>query len=316
MRELVNEILGSLITLFIDWVICTIAVFIAFLLRLACVPSERIGELCRRRWASPSHAESRVLGIVIAGACFMTGCNTRYYMREERLDKGLVVILPGIDGPSPLNASIRRGLDRGGLPYALEIYNWHNHRLGASYAFTPDACRERASEIAAHVAEYRDAHPGRTVFVVGHSAGGAIGTFAAEAMPPDAPLDGLIILAPALGPTYDVTAAIRGSGGRMINCWASNDYFLRTLTTIGQNLDGFKGRTAGQEGFCLPEDSGDERRRVFEMLVQIEWDKSMRAQGHWGGHRGWTSGRWVAANLAPRLTEWSAAHPVRGQSPN
>ena len=45
-------------------------------------------------------------------------------MEAERLDRGLVLILPGMEGRSFLNLSIMAGLLDAGLPYAMEIADW------------------------------------------------------------------------------------------------------------------------------------------------------------------------------------------------
>src|SRR5713226_2011842 len=42
----------------------------------------------------------------------------------ERLDKGLVLVLPGIEGESFLNHNIARGLADGGIRSAIEIFDW------------------------------------------------------------------------------------------------------------------------------------------------------------------------------------------------
>jgi hypothetical protein len=45
-------------------------------------------------------------------------------MEPERLDRGLVLILPGIEGRSFLNVSLMAGLLDAELPYAMEIVDW------------------------------------------------------------------------------------------------------------------------------------------------------------------------------------------------
>ena len=45
-------------------------------------------------------------------------------MEPERLDRGLVLILPGMEGRSFLNVSLMAGLLDAGLPYAMEILDW------------------------------------------------------------------------------------------------------------------------------------------------------------------------------------------------
>jgi pimeloyl-ACP methyl ester carboxylesterase len=242
----------------------------------------------------------------------MAGCSDASYVAADRQDKGLVVILPGIEGPSAANWAIREGLDDGGLPYALEIYDWRAGHFGASYAFDEAASRQRAAEIAAHIGEYRRAHAGSPVFVVGHSGGGAIAAFVAEAVDEKAPLDGVVLLRPALSPEYDLTRAIRGAGGHFAAANSATDVLLRSLTTVGQNFDGVKGATAGQDGFRLPGDASQDRRAAFQDLRQIRWDLSMLKDADWGGHFGCTSPPWVASTIAPLIKGWDSKRTSSG----
>lgn len=238
-----------------------------------------------------------------AGGCVSNGAP---YVTPERLDKGLVIILPGIEGPGLNNINIRNGLMDAGLPWAMEIYNWHGWRPGASYAFDYEASRHQAAGIAQRILDYRRHYPGRPVFLVGHSAGGAMAVFAAESLPPEASVEGVITLAPALSPTYDLTLALYRCHGRMLNCFSETDMLLRGLTAVGENMDGRRGATAGFEGFTLPAGSPKLRRDAFDYLEQMEWDSSMAKTGNLGGHLGWASSGWVEAYVAPTLMHWSA----------
>jgi pimeloyl-ACP methyl ester carboxylesterase len=233
----------------------------------------------------------------------LVGCNTRPYVTKDRFDKGLVLILPGIEEHTGHSAMIRKGLYDGGLPYALEIYQWHKCAFGTAYAFDESGARSKARQLVERIADYRKEHPKLPVFLVGHSGGGAIVVFAAEETPEETPVDGIISISPALGPEYDLTRAVKGCRGNMAVCSASNDVFLRTLTTAGQNFDGTKGATAGQEGFRLPADASPERAAAFGRVRQIKWDASMAGQGNRGGHFGWTNPPWVASSLARQTAD-------------
>jgi len=260
-----------------------------------------------------SQAVRRAIAAVILGV-LLCGCNTRPYMTSDRLDKGLVVILPGIEMHPAHSALIREGLMEGGVPCAFEIYNWYKGNISARYVYDEAASRMRARELADYILEYQRAHPGRPVFIIGHSAGGAMAVFATEEAAGSRPIDGLIILAPALGPEYDLTRALGGCCGRMVNCWSSTDYFLKALTTAGQNLDGTSGKTAGQEGFRLPTGAPESRRKAFASLVQIKWAPEMLKEGNWGGHLAWSDPYWVKADLAPIIKQWSAEARAAGET--
>lgn len=248
----------------------------------------------------------RLVLLVFTGM-LLVGCGSpAAYITTERKDKGLILLLPGIEGPSMNTTLIGRGLAEGALPYAIETYDWREGRIGAQFAFDQAASRECARAVASHVANYRSEYPGRPVFVVGHSGGGAMAVFAAEAMPKSAPLDGVVVLSGPLDPRYDLTKAVRGSSEHLVNSYAWNDFFLRSLTTMGGNMDGTHGATAGQEGFTLPKGASRERALAFAHVVQIAWDRSMVRYSNWGGHFGCTHPRWVAAKIAPVIRGWGS----------
>ncbi|MCG3179432.1 MAG: hypothetical protein BIFFINMI_01767 [Phycisphaerae bacterium] len=250
-------------------------------------------------------------GLILAGSAGCSANNEAPYVTPERLDSGLIVILPGLEGPSMNNSDQQQGLYDSGLPYAIHIYDWIGSQVGVSYAFDQPACRRKAAEVAAFIADYQAHHPGRPVFLLGHSGGGAIAVFAAEAMPEGHALAGLVTMAAALSPEYDLSKALVHCGGRMANFYTPTDWFLRGLTGIGQNLDGVPGATAGYDGFRLPANGSAQRARLFSSLRQISWNSSMIQRGNLGGHFGWASHNWIMADLAPILREWAPKYAAR-----
>ncbi len=91
-------------------------------------------------------------------------------MEPERLARGLVLILPGIEGRSFLNVSLMAGLLDAGLPYAMEIVDWTTgHFLLLIYHLRAWKRNHRvARQIADRVIEYRRQYPGRPVWLIGH----------------------------------------------------------------------------------------------------------------------------------------------------
>ena len=235
------------------------------------------------------------------------GCtlNCYPYVTKTRLQKGLVIILPGIEGPGVYNVNIREGLYAARLPYAMEIHNWiATGRVGAAYAFDQPACRKSADKIYARIADYRTEHPDSPVFIIGHSGGGAIAVFTTEAVPAEEPVDGVLLLAPALSTTYKLDSSLPRCRGHLVNCYTPTDLFLASATRLGRNLDGIAGASAGYSGFKMPEDSCNEG------LKQIKWSASMILEGNEGGHFGWTNPNWVRLNLAPIITGWAKQRDV------
>src|SRR5262245_31780967 len=100
------------------------------------------------------------IGLVLATipGCVRPPASTPY----ER-QKGLVLVLPGIEGPSPWNASIAHGLQDGGVDRAVEVYDWGTQAgVLTWWLHLADHGRniEQARDLAEFIRDYRVVHPG------------------------------------------------------------------------------------------------------------------------------------------------------------
>ena len=151
--------------------------------------------------------------------------NTARYVNPQRLARGLVMVLPGIEGPGFYASGIRRGLaapaDRSAraaqptdAPGAAEaaavsVMNWAGLVPGICYAFSPRLQQRALGRLLRAIQEYRAAFPGRAappVVLAGHSGGAAMAIFTDEAMAahfPGEPLAGIVAIATPLHPDYD-----------------------------------------------------------------------------------------------------------------
>ena len=235
-----------------------------------------------------------LLGL-LATAC-VAGCGPQPYVTEARLQRGLVVVLPGIEGRGPLNAAVVEGLNAGGVNWAIQVADWTSV-LGPLYNLRAvDRNRRQAAQIAADVAAYRRSHPGRPVVLVGHSGGGAIAAWAAEALPAGHHVDGIIMLAPSLVPQYRLSKALAASRRGIVNFSSRLDWaFLGLGTALAGTMDGRRGPSAGAVGFQVPPGA----RMLYEKLYQVTWRPEMAATGHVGGHFSATAPAFVAEYVAP-----------------
>ena len=126
------------------------------------------------------------------------GCeNNSAFMTPERLDAGLVVILPGIEGESGTNQNIRHGLNVAGTDRSVQIWHWGRPVPGVGMILNQIDFLGNyiaAERIAQRIVEYQDKHPDRPVHIIGHSGGGGIAVFTAAAMPKDRTISGVILL--------------------------------------------------------------------------------------------------------------------------
>jgi len=249
-----------------------------------------------------------LLLLVLVGLVSSAGCvDDSEFVTEARKANGLVIILPGIEGPiSGLADDIRRGLSVGGANCALQIYPWGRPIPGIGMVLNQmDVLGNRlaGAAIANTIVEYQDKYPGRSVYIVGHSGGGGVAVFAAEGMPEGRQLDGLILLSASIWNGYDLTKALSRCRNGIANFYNSSDSGLLAIgTTITSTVDGMRGVSAGLSGFT----------RSFPRLYQVP----IPSYGD-DPHTAATRPSYVAAHVAPWVLSsgWPIGGVARGDSP-
>lgn len=227
---------------------------------------------------------------------------------SERLEQGLVFVLPGIDGESFINHSIARGLADGGVAAAIEIFDWttgvillfpyHLRGLRRNIA--------RAEFLAQRIIEYQAAYPGRPVHLIGHSAGAALVVFALERLPEGKNVVGAILLQAALSPGCDLSRALTRTQRGIWNFRSLADvFFVGIGTCVAGTADGRHGPSAGMIGFRPPANLDAAGRQLYaERLYDVPYRPSMVADFSFGGHMGCTNRVFVAKHLAPIVKGW------------
>jgi len=227
-------------------------------------------------------------------AAWMGGCESdeSIYATDARKANGLVVILPGIEGESEFNHGIRDGLMDGGVGYALVIRSWGVPVPGAGLLINQTnflGNRLAGAGVAWMIAEYQNSNPGKPVFIVGHSGGGGVAVFAAEAladMEGGHRVDGLILLSASISSGYDLTKALGRCRLGLVNFFNREDTALLGVgTTVLGNVDGGHGPSAGLEGF----------QKDFATLYQVTVDADYGGDPHGAA----TREPYVSGNVAP-----------------
>ncbi|MCP4379747.1 MAG: alpha/beta hydrolase [bacterium] len=251
----------------------------------------------------------QILGVVGLLTIFIGGCAAppQPYVTKPRLDRGLVIVLPGIEGRSVFNEEICRGLDLGGVDSAIELYDWTSGvPLGFIWNLWSNQRNHRqAADISERIARYQANYPDRPVVLVGQSGGGALAAWTCEAMRWGRKVDGVVMLAVALSPGYRLTTALDSTDRGIINFYSSRDVLLLWAgTKIYGTMDGKHSVSAGNVGFSVP--PGKLRPMEYDKLYQVPWRSEMAQSGHLGMHL--TSGMagFIARYVAPlvKARQW------------
>ena len=222
---------------------------------------------------------------------------------QQRLDRGLVIVLPGIQGKSNIESSIARGLEDAGIDMAIEVYDW---TTGFWFLFPYHLRalrrnRREAARVAQRVLVYLNQYPDRPVHIIGHSGGAGVALLAMEVMPAGVKATSLILLAPAVSASYDLGRASEHVEFAVWNFFSWFDLlFLVAGSLILGTLDGRHVVSAGASGFRSDAAPGPQAADGCR-LRQKPYVARMLRSWNFGGHFGCTNRVFVSEWLAPLL---------------
>jgi pimeloyl-ACP methyl ester carboxylesterase len=249
-------------------------------------------------------------GAAVLGGLAGCGGTGQPHVTPQRLDRGLVLVLPGIHGRLWLSENLGNGLAAGGVDQAIEIYDW-TQPVGNWCVFynlmAVEHNREIAARIAHYITDYQAAHPGRPVTLVGYSGGGPMAVYIAEAMPAGACVDAIFLLSAPLTKTYPLEKALAASRKGILSIYSNRDLaYLGMGTLLFGTMDGKHEISAGNVRFETP--AGGPGADLYRKLFQVSWEPWMDKLGYTGSHLSSASPPFVAAYLAPliRADRWNS----------
>ncbi len=224
-------------------------------------------------------------------------------VNQGPLDDGLTVVLAGIEGASTFAHGMGDGLTVGGVRGAMQLYDWGMPFPGGFLANLTrvDRNRKRAAELAQQIMAYQDRYPGRPVHLLAQSGGAGIAVWAAEALPANRMIDGIIILGGALSPQYDLRKALTRCRKGILNSHSHKDWLVLGW---GTRLFGTTDRqfcdACGRVGFEIPRNISAEDLELYNKLHQIPWTPDMGDTcSHWGGHLTSACEEYLVTHIAP-----------------
>jgi hypothetical protein len=242
---------------------------------------------------------------LLTAALSSAGCSVADLNTRQRQERGLVIVLPGIEGKSFCNINIARGLDEGGVTMAIEIFDWTTEVPGGALINLADLERNRriAEVLGSCIVQYRYHHPGQPVYLVAHSGGAGVAILTLESLRPEVRVSGVVLLAAAVSPTYDLRPALQHTTDGIYNYYSAYDRFLLDVgTRVFGTMDRVHGTAAGSIGFRMPSDFKEPHdQALYRKVHNISWQPEMREYGNWGGHLDWANRNWVRYYLAPLI---------------
>jgi hypothetical protein len=214
---------------------------------------------------------------------------------------GLIVAVGGVGGLDFCSIGLQlAGVGR--LPYAFHAFHW-GHGFGRWHAdLTRVVNRDlKAQALATLVRQFLDGRPEASVFLVAKSGGCGVVVKALEQLDENA-VERAILLAPALSPGYDLSAALAAVRRELVVFWSPLDLVvLGAGTRIFGTADRVRSVAAGLVGFRTPRPAGPASEGAYNRLRQVRWAPRMAAAGNLGGHLGPDSPIFLRKYVLPLL---------------
>jgi len=213
----------------------------------------------------------------------------------RRRQRGLTLVLGGIEGRSKYNLDMVRGILRSGYRGSVVRFDW-NDGVPFWRSLVNLMSRRHHERQSAAVVEYiqhfKQEHPDAPVCMVAQSGGCWIVVRVLERLPKGINVATAVLLAPAISPGYDTRPATARCDSELISVGSLGDFFFLGLGTM---LLGTSDRvltpSAGLVGW-------HHRPPGF---VELRWHPSWCRLGYFGNHTTTSTPSFVAAVVGPRL---------------
>jgi pimeloyl-ACP methyl ester carboxylesterase len=158
--------------------------------------------------------------------------------------------------------------------------------------------KDEAKKVAKLIQKRARENPDEKIIITCHSGGAGIAVWALEGLPDDVHIDTLVMLAPALSPSYDLSRALKRVRHRAYSFNSEYDPILGPGTRTFGTIDRLMVNAAGRVGFEKPAGADAEQ---YAKLVQFPYNRSWMSLGNIGDHIGPMMPRFASRVIAPLL---------------
>jgi pimeloyl-ACP methyl ester carboxylesterase len=222
--------------------------------------------------------------------------------KPSEAPKPIIVVVGGVGGLENLKLSLQWALHLAGLDAEVRNFEW-THGKGHIIKDLQDTRNhaDKTDELVHELRRLKADAPDRPLYLVGRSGGTVLALGAAARFPPQS-FERIILLSPAISPTFDLSPALRATRRELVAFCSDLDWFvLGWGTQQFGTADRYYSSSAGLKGFVPPPDATPETEELYCRLVQVHWSPSMILHGHTGGHIGPTLPTFLASDVVPWL---------------
>lgn len=214
---------------------------------------------------------------------------------SRRRQRGLIIVLGGIEGPSFFNTQMVRGLVRARLRTAIHRFDWNDGIIfvrSAINLMSPRHHERQVTNVVEYVRAYRRDYPNAPISLLAQSGGCWIAIRVLEELAGEIEVSTCVLLAAAIAPSYDLSRAAGNCRKGLHSFRSAGDLFYLGIGTLLFGTSDRQHRCgAGLIGFRQPP------ANVFEYRWQPEW----MWLGYVGNHTSSTVPRFVQGVVAPLL---------------
>lgn len=215
---------------------------------------------------------------------------------SRRRKRGLLLVLGGIEGPSPYNHAMACGVLRSGYRGAVTRFGWNRGVpfLRSLVNLTNRRHHERqTARLVTRIVNYKNQHPDAPVSLLAQSGGCWIVIKALEQLPPELGIQCAVLVAPSMSPDYDIALAASKCTNGLISIGGPGDFFFLGLgTTLFGTSDRVRTPSAGWIGWHH-HPSG---------FREVRWHPDWIQLGYFGNHTSSSSQAFISQIVAPFLS--------------